>query len=426
MKNEKNIIRCAAYCRKSVEDGLEQDFNSLDAQREACENYIASQKTNGWVCLPQHYDDGGYSGGNMNRPAMQQLQADIRAGMIDMIVVYKLDRLTRSLMDFSDLQEFLDKYNVSFVSVTQEINTSTSAGRMMLNILMTFAQYEREIISERIRDKVAASKKRGIFMGGPIPYGYDLKDRRLYINEEQAKVVRWMFKRFLETGSPHQIAGELDDKGILDKRGKPWSAPCIARIISNRTYAGQVAHKDNVYDGEHEAIIPVKMWEKCHKIVVEQTPKLLADGSLKTVAPLRGILRCGHCHGAMKPTFTRRPGKRYYYYECDQDTKRAHRSCPVSRISAETLEEAVRKQTVKIFSTAHFREQIAKASGVPVKELENIFAESFWSEATLREKNLIFKELFECITVKENELVLEIRTDGAKNIIEGIMLNGND
>ena len=409
-----------------MEDGLEQDFNSLDAQREACENYIASQKTNGWVCLPQHYDDGGYSGGNMNRPAMQQLQADIRAGMIDMIVVYKLDRLTRSLMDFSDLQEFLDEHGVSFTSVTQEINTSTSAGRMMLNILMTFAQYEREIISERIRDKVAASKKRGIFMGGTIPYGYDLKDRRLYINEEQAMVVRWIFKRFLETGSPHMIAGELDDKGILDRKGKPWSAPRIAAMISNRTYAGQVAHKGNVYDGEHEAIIPVQTWERCHEIVVNQTPKLLADGPLKTVAPLRGILRCGHCHGAMKPTFTRKPGQRYYYYECDQDTKRARRSCPVSRISAETLEEAVRKQTIKLFSTEYFLERIAKASGVPVKELETIFAESFWAEATLREKNLIFKELYESITVKENQIEFEIRTAGAKKIMEGIMLHGND
>ena len=425
MEQEKTKVRCAAYCRKSVEDGLEMDFNSLDAQREACENYIASQKANGWVCLPQHYDDGGFSGGNMNRPALQQLREDIEAGKVDMIIVYKLDRLTRSLMDFSDLQEFFDAHNVSFVSVTQEINTSTSAGRMMLNILMTFAQYEREIIGERIRDKVAASKKRGIFMGGNIPFGYDLRDRRLYINAEQAKTVKWIFRRFQETGSPRQIAAELNAKGIVDRRGRIWNAPHIARMIGNRTYAGQVAHKGNIYAGEQEAIITPETWERCHEIVVSQTPRILADGQRKTVTPLRGILKCGHCHCAMKPTFVKKGNKRYYYYDCDQDTKRGKKSCPVGRIASETIEDAVRQQAKKIFTTEYFLEQIAMSSDVPAKELEEIFTESFWQEATPREQNLIYKDLFETITVKKDQIEFEVKSSGIKKLIEGIKKNGN-
>lgn len=217
----KRQFRCAIYTRKSHEEGLEQEFNSLDAQRESCENYIASQKGNGWLCLPEHYDDGGFSGGNMNRPALQKLKEDIKVGLIDIIVIYKIDRLTRSLSDFSELQEFFDEHDVSFVSVTQEINTSTSAGRMMLNILMTFAQYEREIIAERVRDKVSAAKKRGKNCGGFPILGYDSDPatKKLIINKQEAEIVRFVFKSYLKHGSAKAVSTELE---LKDFRGKSW------------------------------------------------------------------------------------------------------------------------------------------------------------------------------------------------------------
>ena len=220
--NQQKIVRCACYTRKSHEVDVDQNFNSLEAQREACENYIASQKSNGWICLPQHYDDGGYSGGNLNRPALERLKADIEAGQVDMIVIYKIDRLTRCLADLSDLQEFFDAHDVSFSSVTQEINTSTSAGRMMLNILMTFAQYEREIIADRVRDRVAAAKKKGMHCGGYPVLGYDVNPvtHKLEINEKEAEIVRFVFDKYNECGSAKEVAAELEIRGC---RGKVWT-----------------------------------------------------------------------------------------------------------------------------------------------------------------------------------------------------------
>ena len=220
--NQQKIVRCACYTRKSHEVDVDQNFNSLEAQREACENYIASQKSNGWICLPQHYDDGGYSGGNLNRPALERLKADIEAGQVDMIVIYKIDRLTRCLADLSDLQEFFDAHDVSFSSVTQEINTSTSAGRMMLNILMTFAQYEREIIADRVRDRVVAAKKKGMHCGGYPVLGYDVNPvtHKLEINEKEAEIVRFVFDKYNECGSAKEVAAELEIRGC---RGKVWT-----------------------------------------------------------------------------------------------------------------------------------------------------------------------------------------------------------
>ena len=210
--------RCAIYTRKSVDEGLEQEFNSLDAQREAGEAYITSQKANGWVCLPERFDDGGFSGGNTSRPALKRLMAECRAGNIDVVLVYKIDRLSRSICDFAELTKFFDQYNVSFCSVTQDINTSTSSGRMMLNILMTFAQYEREIIGERIRDKFAASKRKGMWMGGMVPLGYCVQNRKLVVVDEEAETVRRIYRRYLDLQSPKQIAIELNAQGCKTKR----------------------------------------------------------------------------------------------------------------------------------------------------------------------------------------------------------------
>ena len=269
MENQK-IIRCAIYTRKSCEDGLEQEFNSLDAQRLAGENYIASQIHENWRLISKHYDDGGFSGGNMNRPALKELFADIEAGQIDMVVVYKIDRLSRSLFDFAKIVEIFEKNNVSFVSVTQSFNTSTSMGKLMLNILLSFAQFEREVTSERIRDKFAASKKLGIWMGGYPLLGYNVENRKLVINEKEAITVKQAFEQFEVSESCTMVADFLNRHGFRTKErvhanrncgGKLFSAKEVRKLLTNPHYKGYVTHKGEIYKGEHQAIIDEKVWD---------------------------------------------------------------------------------------------------------------------------------------------------------------------
>jgi site-specific DNA recombinase len=272
-------FRCAIYTRKSTEDGLEQEFNSLDAQREAGEAYIASQKSEGWVCLPDHYDDGGFSGGNMDRPALQRLLADIEAGKIDCIVVYKVDRLSRSLIDFSKIMEVLERHKVSFVSVTQQFNTSTSMGRLMLNVLLSFAQFEREMISERTRDKIAATRRKGKWTGGMPLLGYDVDTRggRLLVNEEEAARVREIFELYLDRQSLITTAAELERRGWTTKRwvtkkgremgGKPFGKNNLFKLLTNRIYLGKITYKDEVHEGEHPAIVDEEIFERVQRML---------------------------------------------------------------------------------------------------------------------------------------------------------------
>jgi DNA invertase Pin-like site-specific DNA recombinase len=255
-------LRCAVYTRKSSEEGLEQEFNSLDAQREACEAYIASQKPEGWVLVPDRYDDGGISGATLERPALKRLLADIEARRIDVVVVYKIDRLSRALMDFAKLVEVFDRNNVTFVSVTQSFNTTTSMGRLTLNILLSFAQFEREVIGERIRDKFAASRKKGMWMGGFVPLGYDVKDRKLVVNEPEAKKVRMMFERFVKFGSATVLVRALRAEGITGKQGKLVDKGYVYKLLNNRVYIGQAVHKGTAYPGEHRAIVSQGLWDK--------------------------------------------------------------------------------------------------------------------------------------------------------------------
>ena len=252
-KNIRRKLRCSIYTRKSTEDGLEQDFNSLDAQREACESFIASQKHEGWVVLPTQYDDGGYSGGTLERPALQRLFGDIRGSKVDVVVVYKIDRLTRSLLDFAKIVEVFDAHGASFVSVTQAFNTATSMGRLTLNVLLSFAQFEREVTGERIRDKIAASKKKGMWMGGYPPLGYDVKDRKLAVNETEAETVRYIFRRYHEFGSVRLLKERLDAEGIVSKRrtasdgrtygGKPIARGALYHMLQNRIYRGEIVRR---------------------------------------------------------------------------------------------------------------------------------------------------------------------------------------
>src|SRR5215204_489066 len=275
MKREVKRLRCAIYTRVSTEHGLEQDFNSLDAQREAAEAYIKSQAHEGWVLIKAHYDDGGFSGGSMDRPALQRLLCDVKAGSVDVVVVYKVDRLTRSLADFAKLVELFDAHSVSFVSVTQAFNTTTSMGRLTLNVLLSFAQFEREVTSERIRDKIAASKRRGLWVGGMIPLGYESRDKKLVINEEEAERVRLIFRRYLELGSLGKLMEELRERGIVSKvrhlsngrtiGGIPFTRGSLAYLLRNRFYIGEVRYRGEVCLAQHTAIVTVTCSTECSR-----------------------------------------------------------------------------------------------------------------------------------------------------------------
>jgi len=269
------IRRCAVYTRKSSEEGLEQDFNSLHAQREACEAFVKSQAGEGWKLIKAAYDDGGFSGGTMERPALQKLLANIREGLVDVVVVYKVDRLTRSLADFARIVELFDAHAVSFVAVTQQFNTTTSMGRLTLNVLLSFAQFEREVIGERIRDKVAASKRKGMWVGGGLPTGYDVRERRLVVNHREARTVRQIFERYLELGSVRLLRRDLDERRIVSgvkrskngkqRGGKPFSRGALYHLLSNPIYVGEIRHKDERYAGQHEAIVSRDLWERAQQ-----------------------------------------------------------------------------------------------------------------------------------------------------------------
>ena len=323
----KPVKRCALYTRKSTEEGLDQAFNSLDAQREACEAYVKSQKGEGWRALNTAYDDAGFSGGTMERPALQRLLADIDAGKVDVVVVYKIDRLTRSLADFARMVDLFDRHGVTFVSVTQAFNTTTSMGRLTLNVLLSFAQFEREVTGERIRDKIAASKSKGMWMGGNVPLGYDLpaeSSRALVVNEVEAAVVRTIFDTYLELGSVHALQRWLDARGIRSKQrttragktigGRPFSRGALFKLLRNRLYLGLIVHKDKVHDGLHQAIVDGALFEAVQAMLDGNARRHAACTGRVTRAPLTG--RIFDCDGQpMSPSFTHgKRGQVYRYY----------------------------------------------------------------------------------------------------------------
>jgi site-specific DNA recombinase len=316
-------LRCGIYTRKSSEEGLEQDFNSLDAQREACEAFIASQKREGWVLVGEIYDDGGFSGATMERPAFQRLLSDVSAGQIDVVVVYKVDRLTRSLSDFAKIVDIFDGHAVSFVSVTQQFNTTTSMGRLTLNILLSFAQFEREVTGERIRDKIAASKKKGMWMGGQPSLGYDVKDRRLVVNNTEAETVRHIFRRYAELKSVQELKEDLDSAGIVSKvrrasdgsryGGQPLSRGALYLMLQNRIYRGEIVHKGKSYPGEHAAIIDEALWNKVQAILAQNRVDRANGKTGNELNLLTGILFDAQ-GGRMSPTHANKKGTRYRYY----------------------------------------------------------------------------------------------------------------
>jgi DNA invertase Pin-like site-specific DNA recombinase len=340
------VLRCAVYTRKSSEEGLDQAFNSLDAQREACAAYVESQRHEGWKLLPDQYDDGGYSGGNLERPALQQLLADVADGDIDLIIVYKVDRLTRSLSDFAKLVEQLDAKNVSFVSVTQAFNTTTSMGRLTLNVLLSFAQFEREVTGERIRDKIAASKKKGMWMGGMVPLGYDVVDRKLVVNESEAEQVRTIYRRYLELGGVAKLAAALKAEGFVTRvrtaKGGTTYGGCspsngaLFKILTNPIYRGEVRHRDTRYPGQHDAIVAEDLWNAA-QVLREKTRRAASTlPKAQKKNPLLGLLTDEQGR-RYKAVHTTKAHRRYRYYV----SKSAEPGVPAARYPADELERHV-------------------------------------------------------------------------------------
>jgi len=358
--DNRKALACAVYTRKSSEEGLEQEFNSLDAQREACEAYILSQRHEGWKVVPSLYDDGGFSGGNMERPALSKLMGDIRAHKVDVVVVYKVDRLTRSLSDFAKIVEVFDSQGVSFVSVTQQFNTTTSMGRLTLNVLLSFAQFEREVTGERIRDKIAASKKKGMFMGGGFPLGYDLNDHKLVVNEAESKTVRMIFGLYAELRSVRRLQAEAVRLGIVSKKrtsesGRAWGGKRLTRghlyyILRNRTYLGEILHKGKIYAGQHEAIVDRALWDQVQEILAGNA-KDRSDGKDSAhPSPLAGLLFDDRGN-RLTPSHTQRGSVRYRYYVC-QALLQHHpdKAGPIKRVPAAEIEGLVAQQILEMLN----------------------------------------------------------------------------
>ena len=411
-------LRCAVYTRKSSEEGLEQEFNSLHAQREACESYIASQRSEGWVLVRDQYDDGGISGGTLERPGLKRLLADIEDGLVDVVVVYKIDRLSRSLMDFSKLVEVFDRNGVTFVSVTQSFNTTTSMGRLTLNILLSFAQFEREVTAERIRDKVRASRMKGMWMGGCPPLGYEVKSRKLVENPADATHVRWVFARFIEIGSGTVLARELAERGVTTARGHRIDKKFIYRMLNNRVYIGEAVHKGTSYPGEHKGIIGREVWDKVHAILTESPRKRASNTRADTPALLKGLLY-GPNGAAFSPTHTRKGGRLYRYYVSQSVLKHGAGSCPVGRVPAGEIEAAVMGQLRAVFRQPEiiagtWKAARAQDGGIAEAAAREALTrlDPLWDELFPAEQARIVSLLVEQVDIGTEGLNVRLRMDG--------------
>ena len=419
-------LRCAIYTRKSSEEGLDMEFNSLDAQREACEAFIASQKSEGWVELADRYDDGGFSGGSLERPALKRLLADIEDHRVDVVVVYKIDRLSRSLMDFAKLVDVFDRGGVTFVSVTQSFNTTTSMGRLTLNILLSFAQFEREVIGERIRDKFAASRKKGMWMGGFVPLGYRVENRKLVIDEPEAATVRMIFERFVRIGSATALVRGLTAEGVRTRRGRPVDKGFLYKLLNNRVYIGAAVHKGTAYPGEHQPIISRALWDKVHSILRESPRVRAANTRAQTAALLKGLI-FGPTGCAMTPTHTRRGDKLYRYYVSQDVLKRGPDACPVGRVPAAEIEIAVVNQlrgllrapeiVVGTWRTA--RREVDGLNEAEVRDaLEGL--DPLWDELFPAEQARIVQLLVERVDVGNDGVDIRLRIDGLAHLVRDL------
>ncbi len=419
--------RCAVYTRKSSEEGLELEFNSLHAQREACEAYITSQKQEGWVLVPDFYDDGGISGGTLERPALQQLLADIQAGLVDVVVVYKIDRLSRSLMDFAKLVDIFDRHNVTFVSVTQSFNTTNSMGRLTLNILLSFAQFEREVSGERIRDKIAASRKKGLWMGGNVPLGYDVKDKKLVINEDEAKIIRMIFDRFPTVGSATILAKRLAEEDVRTKKGRLIDKGYMYKLLNNETYLGKAVHKGTAYPGVHEAIITQEQWDKV-RTILKRNPQRRAGNSRRQVpALLKGII-FGADGRAMTPTHTKKKNNRLYrYYVASRLLKGENppgivRSVPAGEIEAAVIDHVRGLLRAPEIIVATWREAHKLDETISETEVREALQDMdpIWDELFPYEQARVLQLLVERVEVHPSGLEVMFRMDGLETLVAEI------
>lgn len=414
--------RCAIYTRKSTEEGLDMDFNSLDAQRESCEAYISSQRAEGWLAVSDRYDDGGFSGGTMERPALKRLLADVHAGKVDVIVVYKIDRLSRSMLDFLNLVELFERHGVTFVSVTQSFNTKDAMGRMALNILITFAQFERELIGERIRDKVAASRKKGIWMGGWTPLGYEVRDRKLIIHEADAARVRSIFRRFAQLKSATLLARELVAAGERNRYGHLLDKGVLYKLLNNPVYIGMAVHKGTSYPGEHEAIVDRGLWDRVHAILKESPRKRANKARAQSPSLLRGLI-FGPDGAAMSPTHTRKSGRLYRYYTSQTAMKQGGSDCPVRQVPAAEIERIVLDQLRMLLQTPEIIVQTWRAARKHITELtENdvrsalVEFDALWNELFPAEQARIVELLVERIDLKPDNLQITLRIEGLTSL----------
>lgn len=426
LSQQKHVIRklrCAVYTRKSSEEGLDMEFNSLDAQREACEAYVASQRAEGWVLVPDRYDDGGISGGTLERPALRRLLKDIESGLVDVVVVYKIDRLSRSLTDFSKLVEIFEANDVTFVSITQSFNTTTSMGRLTLNILLSFAQFEREVIGERIRDKFAASRRKGMWMGGNVPLGYRAESRKLIIQDDEAATVRMIFERFLSVGSATTLARTLNAEGVTSRGGRPIDKGYLYKLLSNRVYIGEAVHKGTSYPGEHRAIINRDLWDKVRSIIAEDPRKRAGHCRRQTPALLRGLIFAPNGY-AMTPAHTRKKGRLYRYYVTTSVQKLGPETCLVRRLPAAEIETAVIDQVRKMLrqpemivkTWAAVRREDEKVTEAEVRD-HLVEFEGLWDELFPTEQSRIVQLLVERIDVDVDGISIRLRTEGMTSLV---------
>ncbi len=428
-------MRCAIYTRKSTEEGLDMDYNSLDAQRDACHAYISSQKSERWVALRDSYDDGGFSGGTLNRPGVQRLLEDVREGLIDVIVVYKIDRLSRSLADFSKLVELFDEHKVTFVSVTQSFNTTTSMGRLTLNILLSFAQFERELGGERVRDKIAASRAKGIWMGGMPPLGYDVVERKLLPNAVEAKLVKRIFERYIALGSITVLSNELRAEGVSTKSwttikekhraGKLIDKGYLYKLFKNPVFIGVAAYKGKHYAGEHEPILDKAVWDQAQELLGRNDGEKRARQNRPSQAPslLKGLIFADD-GWAMTPSFTVKNGKHYRYYVNTASIKISKDACAIPRVPAGEIEAAVIGQVRKVLQAP---EVIAQA----IREVQEFDPEAdvqqsiqtlqsiepVWDELFPAEQARIVQLLVDRVTVSPTGIRVDMKTEGMRELI---------
>lgn len=417
--------RCAVYCRVSSDERLDQSFNSIDAQKEAGHAFIKSQSNEGWLPVLDDYDDGGFSGGNMQRPALQRLMVDIEAGKVQIVVVYKIDRLSRSLADFARMVDVFDRYGVSFSAVTQQINSATSMGRLMLNVLLSFAQFEREVTSERIRDKFAASKAKGIWMGGPVPLGYVVQNRLLIIEPKEADIVRRVFTDYVEVRSTTEMVKTYAEEGLTTRKGGPFTKPSLYRILRNRMYLGELLHKGESFPGQHQAIITQAQWDAVQAVIDKDFKERRRDTWGRRRAPvlLRGLLFAPDGE-TYTPSYTNKKGKRYDYYAPIKQRRFGAWACEHAPLPAEPINELVTQQILAVLSAPHSVQAVWER----IQQTHTEFTEpevlipmrnlaSLWHELFIEEQCRLVQLLIERVIIADGGLEIFWRDQGWSALI---------